>query len=214
MTATCDACQAINVPVHRDRRIPRRWGGTYDPPNCHDLCATCHGRKTVLETRITTSGGGCTDAEHAEWFALAFPPPVPIEAMVYVTTWEGGDPRRYLYARLLVALKSKCITSLEQLDALREYGTGVLAAAAATRPFKGTHVYEGVQQTRGELINLRCDQVAFADGTLVAGGGKQLVVDRDGRRYVVVASALRRSSPDYTGTPRRQFTSHSIRTIE
>lgn len=102
-TGTCDACTVDGGPVHRDRRIPRRWGGTYDPANCHDLCTDCHSRKNALETYL--SHGVDDDRIHAEWYSLAFPGSMPLDAGIYLHVWSGESEREYLYWRLLTLLK-------------------------------------------------------------------------------------------------------------
>ena len=54
------------------------------------------------------------------------------------------------------------------------------------------YVYLGTPMTDPRLKGMDCDPVLRPDGTVVRGGGNQLVVFADGVRRVVAARRLRR----------------------
>lgn len=85
MIGNCDACKVVDVHVHSDHRIPKMWDGENCDRNRHDLCIGCHERKTWIENKFRMKP--FTEDAHAEWFALAFPEPVPDGIGAYVNAW-------------------------------------------------------------------------------------------------------------------------------
>lgn len=93
MTGTCDRCKVSDVPVESDHRIPKRFGGADLAANRHDLCLDCHRQKSGLEGQLSMNPRD--RATHDQWFAFAFPVPVPFETCHYIKAWYAeteADP--------------------------------------------------------------------------------------------------------------------------
>lgn len=206
MLGSCDACKATHVQVHRDRRIPRRMGGTYVQANTHYLCIPCHQRKNTLENQLCAYGSSSYPEAHGEWLTLAFPEPVPLEATLYVLEWDGEDPRKYLIARLLVLLKAWSypiarvgLTTGAQTAEVAVYMKLVLSAADRFHRHlddpEPTCSYVGIRgglDTREELRGMRCEPVVIEERYCIfCAFGKTLVVDQKGQKHAIVAKYLR-----------------------
>ena len=65
----CNACGKTER-TQLDRRLPKRFGGSYTFTNVQFLCIDCHARKSALECYLAIS---VTEEKHTEWFDLAYP---------------------------------------------------------------------------------------------------------------------------------------------